>query len=379
MPGPLDGITIIELSAIGPVPFGVMLLADLGADVVRIDRVAAAKGNPGTEASMFGLSRGRRSIAVDLKSEAGRDVVLRLVDGADVFVEGFRPGVVERLGLGPDTVLDRNPRVVYGRMTGWGQTGPLSQTAGHDINYAALAGALHPVGRRDTPPPPPLNYLADFGGGGAYLALGILAALVERAGSGRGQVVDAAMVDGAASLTAFFHGLSHLGMWRDDREANLLDGGSPIYDCYETADGRYVAVGAIEPQFQMALAEGLGFSAEDWWARMADPSALKEALRTVFRTRTRDEWGEHFAGTDACVTPVLTLSEAPSAPENRERGVFVEVDGFPQPAPAPRLSRTPGEVRSGAPGYGAHTDDVLAAAGFDEAELVALREAGTIA
>jgi alpha-methylacyl-CoA racemase len=378
--GPLAGVRIVELAAIGPAPFGVMLLADLGADVIRVDRTGAAQGRPGAEVSMHGLSRNRRSIAVDLKNEAGRDVVRALIDEADVLVEGFRPGVAERLGIGPDVCLDRNPGLVYARMTGWGQDGPFAPRAGHDIDYAAIAGALHPIGRADDSPPPPLNLVADFGGGGTYLAIGVLAALFERARSGHGQVVDAAMVDGAASLTAFFPGLLAMGAWTTDRQANLLDGGAPYYDTYRCADGGFIAVGALEPQFHAELCERLDLDPAEFpqHDRATWPSQ-RERLAAVFATRTRDEWAEHFADSDACVAPVLTLTEAPDHPHVAARDTFVDVDGVPQPAPAPRLSRTPGAVRRGAPTYGAHTDEVLAELGYDADAVTRLREAGAVA
>jgi alpha-methylacyl-CoA racemase len=378
--GPLSGVRIVEMSALGPAPYGVMLLGDLGAEVVRIDRASGGKVQVGFEATMAGLSRNRRSIAVDLKSEAGRDVVLRLIDEADVFVEGWRPGVAERLGLGPDDLRARNPRLVYARTTGWGQDGPLAPTAGHDIGYAAIAGTLHTVGRADQPPPPPVNYLADFGGGGTFLAVGILAALVERGRSGEGQVVDTAMVDGAASQTAFLHGLLAMGGWTDEREANLLDGAAPFYDTYTCADGRFLAVGAIEPQFFAALCEGLdidpaAFPQQD---RATWPEQ-KARIAAIIATRTRDEWAEVFDGTDACVAPVLSLTEAPRHPHNVAREAFVEVDGHAQPAPAPRFSRTPGAVRHPAPRHGADTDAVLADLGLDDEAISALRAAGAVA
>jgi alpha-methylacyl-CoA racemase len=374
--GPLSGVKVVELAAIGPAPFGVMLLADLGADVVRVDRAAAARGEVGMEAMMAGLSRNRRSVAVDLKSDQGRDVVLRLVADADVLVEGFRPGVAERLGIGPADCEEVNPRLVYARMTGWGQQGPLAQRAGHDIDYAAIAGILHTVGRPQDPPPPPVNYLADFGGGGAYLAMGIMAALIERQASGRGQVVDAAMVDGAASLTAFVHGLRAIGAWSDERGTNLLDGGAPYYDTYRCADGRYLALGALESQFFAELCEGLGIS-EDEFPQLDQSSwpEQKKRIAEIVASRTRDEWAEAFEGTDACVAPVLDLAEAPEHPHNVARDAFLEVDGFAQPAPAPRLSRTPGDVRRGAPKPGEHTEEVLGALGLD---VEALRDAGAI-
>lgn len=380
MSGPLSGVRVVEMSALGPAPYGVMLLGDLGADVVRIDRAEGGEVKVGFEATMVGLSRNRRSIAIDLKSEAGRDVVLRLIDDADVFVEGWRPGVAERLGLGPHDLHARNPRLVYARTTGWGQEGPLASTAGHDIDYAAIAGTLHTVGRVDQPPPPPVNYLADFGGGGTFLAIGILAALVERERSGAGQVVDTAMVDGAASQTAFLHGLLAVGGWKDERGANLLDGAAPFYDTYTCADGRYLAVGAIEPQFFAALCAGLEVDPADFpqQDRSSWP-AQKARFAEIIATRTRDEWAEVFAGTDACVSPVLSLTEAPRHPHNEARGAFVDVAGHPQPAPAPRFSRTPGAVRRPAPKHGADTDEVLAELGLDPQAVERLRASGAVA
>jgi len=374
MAGPLTGVRIVEFSAIGPVPLAAMLLADLGADVVRVDRVAAAQGRPGLEIAMLGMARNRTSIAVDLKSPQGAEVIGRLLDGADVVLEGFRPGVMERLGFGPDEATARNPRLIFGRMTGWGQDGPLAQRSGHDINYAAVAGALEAIGPSDGPPTPPLNYIADFGGGALYLALGVVSALYEREQSGLGQVVDAAMVDGTASMTAMLRGMMTLGMWSDQRGSNSLDGSHPFYRCYETSDGKYVAVGAIEPQFWAELQLRLGLSASDWpqydRTKWDDQHAQ---LEVIFRTRTRDDWAHLFADSDACVAPVLSLLEAPQHPANQARGVYVEVDGFMQPAPAPRLSRTPGEVRHGAPMSGEHTDEVLTQLGYTPEELETLR------
>lgn len=380
MPGPLTGIRIVELAAIGPAPYGVMLLADLGAEVLRVDRAAAARGRLGAEASMVGLSRNRRSIGVDLKAAAGVELVHRLVADADVLVEGFRPGVAERLGLGPDELTAADPRLIYARMTGWGQDGPLAPRAGHDLDYAALTGALHTVGRPDEPPPPPVNYLADFGGGGTFLAIGILAALVERASSGRGQVVDAAMVDGVASQTAFLHGLLTLGAWTTDRGANLLDGGAPFYDTYRCADGGFVAVGALEPQFYAELCERLGLRAEDWpqHDRTRWP-ALRAELTERFAARPRDEWAAAFADSDACVAPVLDLREAPDHPHHRARATFVDTFGVTQPAPAPRFSRTAGAIDRPPPRPGEHTDEVLAELGLDEPSIAALRDAGVVA
>jgi alpha-methylacyl-CoA racemase len=371
--GPLEGVRVVELAGIGPAPFGVMLLADLGAEVVLVDRAASAgRGSQGGA-----LSRNRRSIAVDLKSAAGRDVVLRLVETADVLVEGFRPGVAERLGVGPDDCHAVNPALVYGRMTGWGQDGPMAPRAGHDITYAAISGALHPVGRADDSPPPPINYVADFGGGGAYLAIGVLAALLERGRSGRGQIVDAAMVDGAASQTTMLHGMLAAGLWSTERASNLLDGGAPYYDTYVCADGGFLAVGALEPQFFTELCDGLEvdpgelpqFDQANW-------PEQKRRIAEVVALRTRDEWAERFEGTDACVAPVLALDEAPRHPHNVARGTFVEVDGLVQPGAAPRFSRTPGSVQRPAPRVGDHTDEILGELGLDAAEL---RSAGAVA
>jgi alpha-methylacyl-CoA racemase len=378
--GPLTGIRVVELAAIGPVPYGVMLLADLGAEVVRVDRAAAAQGQLGMEATMVGLSRNRRSIGVDLKTDAGREVVLRLLADADVLVEGFRPGVAERLGLGPEVVRGANPRLVYARMTGWGQQGPLAERAGHDIDYAAIAGALHTVGRADEPPPPPVNYLADFGGGGTFLAIGVLAALLERARSGEGQVIDVAMVDGAASQTAFLHGLLAMGAWSTERGSNLLDGGAPYYDTYRCADGRFLAVGALEPQFFAELCATVDLDPTELPQHDRDAwPAQRERLAALFATKPRDEWAAIFAGTDACVAPVLDLAEAPDHPHNVARGAFVDVGGTPQPAPAPRFSRTPGAVHRDPPRPGEHTDEVLGELGLDAEAVAALRADGAVA
>ena len=314
MAGPLAGATVIELAGLGPGPFAAMLLADLGADVVRVDR----PGRPSADARKYAMHRGRRSVAVDLKHPDGREVVLRLVERADALVEGHRPGVTERLGLGPEECSARNPRLVYGRMTGWGQTGPLAQTAGHDIDYIALSGALGACARHGERPVPPVNMIGDFGGGGAFLALGIVAAMWEAQRSGVGQVIDAAMVDGSAVLTTMMHGLLAQGRWRDEAGVNFADTGSPFYDVYECADGRFVGVGAIEGPFYGELLEGLGLSRDELPDRRDEANwpALKERFTAVFRTRSRDEWAEHFARTDACVAPVLTLTEAPGHPHN---------------------------------------------------------------
>ncbi|MEV5848681.1 CaiB/BaiF CoA-transferase family protein [Streptomyces sp. NPDC051985] len=335
--GPLAGVRVLEFAGLAPAPFAAMVLADLGAEVVRVDR-------PGTRADSTDLlARGRGLITVDLKDQDSRDRVAGLVDCADVLIEGFRPGVMERLGLGPDACLRRNPRLVYGRMTGWGQTGPLAPTAGHDINYIALSGALHPIGPAQQPPVPPLNLVGDFGGGGLLLAVGCLAALLERAASGRGQVVDAAMVDGAGLLTTHLHMLMAQGEWTGERGGNLLDGGAPFYRVYRTADGRFLSVGAIEPQFYAQLLAGLGLSDEelpDQMDRERWPE-LEAALGRCIAGRTRDEWEQIFAGTDACVSPVLTPQEAAVHHHQAKREGFTTVAGVTQPAPAPRFDRTP--------------------------------------
>jgi alpha-methylacyl-CoA racemase len=374
--GPLKGLRILEFAGIGPGPFCAMLLADLGAEVVRIER---KEGPPGARVDFTG--RGRRSIALDLKSPAAIETALRLVEQADALIEGFRPGVMERLGLGPDICLGRNPRLVYGRMTGWGQEGPLAQSAGHDMNYIALTGALWAIGRPEERPVPPLNLVGDYGGGGMLLAVGLLAALLHAKGTGQGQVVDAAMVDGAALLMAPIYAAKARGRWQNRRGSNFLDGAAPWYDTYECADGRWLSVGPIEPQFFALLCEKLGLDAKDFPDRM-EPNAwpaLKERLAAIFRTRTRDDWAALFEGTDACVAPVLDLEEAPAHPHNAARGTFAVRDGVVQPAPAPRFSRTPAEIGGPAPLRGEHTEAVLQDFGFAAAEIDALRQAGAIA
>jgi alpha-methylacyl-CoA racemase len=372
--GPLQGMRVVELAGIGPGPFCAMLLADLGAEVLAVDRPAS--GQPGWPAL---FARGRRRVAVDLKHPDGPGVVLDLVAAADALVEGFRPGVAERLGIGPDACLARNPRLVYGRVTGWGQEGPLAGSAGHDIDYIALAGALHPVGPAGGPPVPPVNLLGDFGGGGMLLALGVVAALLEAGRSGQGQVVDAAMVDGAALLTTQLHELLAAGLWTDRRGANLLDGAAPFYTVYETVDGRHLAVGALEPQFYAELLERVGLAAEDLPDQhdRAGWPLLRERLAAVFRTRTRDEWCRLLEGTDACVAPVLSLLETPTHPHNQARATFVDVGGTPQPAPAPRFSRTPCATPTPPPTRG-DDDQTLAAWGLDPEELARLRAAGVV-
>lgn len=375
--GPLTGIRVVELAGLGPAPYACLLLAELGADVLRVDRPGG--GTQLVPPEQDALNRSRPSVAVDLKSPAGRDVVLRLVDAADVLVEGLRPGVTERLGVGPDECRARNPRLVYARMTGWGQDGPLAGRAGHDINYLGLTGALHAIGTAETPVVP-LNIGADFGGGALFLVVGVLAALLERGTSGRGQVVDAAMVDGASSLVTMVYGLLGAGRWQDRRAANLLDGAAPFYGTYPCADGRHVAVGAIEPQFHAQLLAGLGIDTGEHGPQLdvARWPEQRERIAAAFATRTRDEWADAFAGTDACVTPVLGLTEAPQHPHLAARGTFADRDGHPEPAPAPRFSRTPGAVRGGARAPGQDTRTALAAWGFGEDEVAGLLAAGAV-
>jgi alpha-methylacyl-CoA racemase len=376
--GPLQGLRVIELASIGPGPMCGMLLADLGADVVRVDRL---------EPSGLGLAMGqrfdvnarsRRSVAIDLKAPAGRDVVLRLLDGADVLIEGFRPGVLEGLGLGPEVCHARNPRLVIGRMTGFGQEGPLAGAAGHDLNYIALSGALHAIGPRGGKPVPPLNLVGDYGGGALYLAFGLMAALFERQRSGLGQVVDAAMVDGAASLASIFYGLQAGGSWADPRGDNLLDGGAPFYDTYETADGRFVALGALEPKFFAELARRIGLD-ERFVRRQYDRRLwpeMRDVIATLMRARTRDEWCALLEGTDACFAPVLAFEEAPLHAHARAREAFVTLDGVVQPAAAPRFARSQPAPPRPAPAVGEHTASVLAEAGWAADEIAALQAAG---
>ncbi len=353
--GPLAGLKVLEFAGIGPGPFACMLLADLGADVVRVDRTGGAGRLPKDV-----MVRGRRSVSLDLKQPAAIAACLDLVAAADVLVEGFRPGVMERLGLGPEPALARNPKLVYGRMTGWGQAGPLSPTAGHDIDYLAVSGALGAIGLEDKPIPP-LNLVADFGGGAMYLVMGVLAAVLHVKAGGEGQVVDAAMTDGAASLTTMSHGMRAAGMWSDRRASNLLDGGAPFYDTYRCKDGGWIAVGCIEPQFYAAFLQGLGIDPASLPHQMdmSQWPATKARFAEVIATRTREEWEAAFAGADACVAPILSLGEAPAHPHNVAREAFIELDGVVQPAPAPRFSKTPGAVRWGVPLPGAHTDEVL--------------------
>jgi alpha-methylacyl-CoA racemase len=365
--GPLAGLRVLELAGIGPGPFCAMMLADQGATVLRIDR-PGVRGTSSRQPGHELLNRGRQSAVLDLKHPRAIDALLRLVEAADVLLEGFRPGVTERLGVGPDICLRRNPRLVYARMTGWGQHGPLAGAAGHDIGYIARAGALHGLGRAGGPPQFPANLLGDFGGGGMLMAYGICAALVERATSGQGQVVDAAIVDGVASLLAMPLMFMAQGIWRDERGVNLLDGGVPWYDVYETADGKWVAVGALEPQFYAALLAGLGLtSAPD----RGDPQnwpELRGLISARFKDRARDEWTADFAGSDACVEPVLSVTEAAGDPHLTARETYVSRDGMVQPSPAPRFSRTPGRLPEPAPVPGQHTTEALTAWGLADAE-----------
>ncbi|HEY3607207.1 MAG TPA: CaiB/BaiF CoA-transferase family protein [Pseudonocardiaceae bacterium] len=371
--GPLAELRVVEMAGLAPGPFACTILADLGADVIRVDRATPGADVPTVPGDP--LTRSRRSIGVDVKAPAGLALVRRLVDRADVFVEGYRPGVAERMGLGPDECLARNPRLIYGRMTGWGQDGPMATAAGHDINYIAIAGALDAIGRPGEPPVPPLNLVGDFGGGGLLLAMGVLAALYERAGSGRGQVVDASMVDGAALLTTQLHGLHAAGMWANGRGANILDGGAPFYDTYRASDGRHVAVGAIEQRFWADLLRVLDLDADTLPDRSNPDNwpAVRELLAARIATRTRDEWATLAAGTDACLTPVLSPWEAPAHPHNVARRTFVSVGGVVQPAPAPKFTRTPAARPTPPSPAGGDTDAVLTELGLTAAEISALK------
>ena len=386
MSGPLAGIRVIEFAGLGPAPFCAMMLSDMGANVVRIDRPVPTghdetRPRSGMTAMTEGiLCRGRRSIALDLKSPDGVETALGMIANADALIEGFRPGVMERLGLGPEPCLQRNRRLVYGRLTGWGQDGPCAMTAGHDLNYIALAGALAPLGRRALPPAPPLNLVGDFGGGGMLMAFGLLAALIESGRSGQGQVVDAAIIDGAAYQMTMMYELLGRGFWVEERESNPNDGGSHFYEVYETADGEYVAIAAMEPKFYAELLQRIGLAAADLpeqWDRAGWPAASRR-LAEVFRGRTRDEWCRLLEGTDACFTPVLRMSEAPEHPHNVERDAYLTVDGVVQPAPAPRFSRTPGGVVRGASRAGEHSEEILAEFGFTKERITELLASGVV-
>jgi alpha-methylacyl-CoA racemase len=378
--GPLAGVKVVEMAGIGPAPFCAMLLSDMGAEVLRVDRTAEADlGMAGDPAKNL-LNRGRRSAAIDLKRPEGIAAVKRLVARADALLEGFRPGVMERLGLGPDECLAANPRLVYGRMTGWGQDGPIAHAAGHDINYIALSGVLHAVGRHGGPPVPPLNLVGDFGGGGMYLAFGVVCGLLEAGRSGKGQVVDVSMVDGSASLSTAVYGLKALGLWSEERGDNLLDSGAPWYDVYETKDGKWVSIGSLEKRFYAELMRLTGLAADNppkQWDRSGWPE-LRRRLTAIFKQKTRDEWCATMEGSDVCFAPVLSYSEAPRHPHNVARRTFVEVDGIEQPAPAPRFSRTPPAIQGPPAKPGEHTEEALADWGFAADEIALLRKAGAL-
>jgi alpha-methylacyl-CoA racemase len=374
--GPLTGIRVVEMAGIGPGPFTAMMLSDLGAEVIRVDRLS----HKGTGHRANVLNRGRKSIAVDLKNPRGVETTLRLIEQADVVLEGFRPGVMERLGLGPEKCLSVNPRLIFGRMTGWGQTGPLSQAAGHDINYISIAGALGAMGYADRPPAPPLNLVGDFGGGAMYLLTGILAALVERATSGQGQIIDAAMTDGTASLLSPFFGLMAMNMWTTDRFSNRLDGGAFYYGSYECSDGKYISIGSLEPQFYALLLEKAEITDPEFQEQLDEAAwpAKREKLNQLFKTRTRQQWCDIMEGTDVCFAPVLDLKEAPTHPHNIDRKTFVELEDVVQPAPAPRFSRTQGEIQGPAAMAGEHTREVLSAWNFTDQEIGELQASGAI-
>ncbi len=373
--GPLSGLKVIEFAGIGPGPFCGMLLSDLGADVVRIDRKGQGRSSPADI-----TSRGRRSIGLDLKNPAAIETCLKLMEGADAVFEGFRPGVMERLGLGPEVALKRNPKLVYGRMTGWGQTGPYANAAGHDMNYIAITGALHAIGTGDKPIPP-LNLVGDFGGGALYLAFGLLAGVLNARATGEGQVIDCAMSDGAASLMAMFYGFKASGTWKDERRANLLDGGAHFYDTYQCADGKWISIGSIEPQFYALLLEKTGINDPAFAAQM-DRGAwndLRDKLAHVIAQKTQAEWCEIMDATDVCFAPVLDLDAAPKHPHNVARQTFVELGGVVQPAPAPRFSATPGEIQGPPPAIGAHDREALSDWGFSTAAIDELKAAGALA
>ena len=375
--GPLKGLKIIEMAGIGPGPFCGMVLADLGAKIIRVDRASAI----GTGSKQDAANRGKKSIAVDLKSEEGVEVVLKLVETADAIFEGFRPGVMERLGLGPDVCSKRNERIVFGRMTGWGQEGPLANAAGHDINYISLTGALAAIGRPGSPPVPPLNLIGDFGGGGMLLALGLVAALLEAKESKKGQVVDAAMTDGSALLMTMIYTMQSSGVWKTSMGSNLLDGGSHFYDTYECKDGKFISLGSIEPQFYALLCQIAELDESIFGNQMSRDSwpEKKEAIKKIILDKTRDEWCELMEGTDVCFAPVLDMSEAPKHPHNIERKTFIDLEGVTQPAPAPRFSRTEPEVVSSPSIVGEHTDEVLTSIGFSDEDISALKTSGAVA
>ena len=375
--GPLIGYTVLELAGIGPAPMGGMILADMGAEVIRIERVGAYSPKLSCDVSF----RGKKSVVLNLKDAAGIETLLRMVENADVLIDPYRPGVCEKLGIGPDVCMARNPKLVFARMTGWGQEGPLAKAAGHDINYISITGALYATGRKGQRPVPPLNIVGDMGGGGMLLVSGVLAALLESHNSGKGQVIDAAMVDGAAQLMWMFHGFQSAGLWdHSDREQNMLDGAAHFYDSYECADGEYVAIGSIEPQFYALLMEKLGVDPEEYKDQHNQDQwpEMKAKLSAVFKTKTQAEWCAIMEGTDVCFAPVLSFMDAPQHPANIAREVYIEVDGVTQPAPAPRFSRTPSQVRHGSHEIGEDTDSVLSDMGFETREILQLKEAGSI-
>jgi alpha-methylacyl-CoA racemase len=378
MAGPLQGIRVIEMAGIGPGPFTAMLLADMGADVIRVDRVSAPGG---ADQTLDVLNRGRPSIGVDLKNPDGVETVLRLVQSADALIEGFRPGVMERLGLGPDVCAARNPKLVYGRMTGWGQDGPMALAAGHDINYISLAGVLNNFMRTGSRPVPPLNLVGDFGGGGMFLAFGVVCGILEASRSGQGQVVDAAMVDGASVLMTMMYAFMAQGLWQDDPGTNILDTGAHFYEVYETSDGKFISVGSIESQFYAELLKRVGLEGEElpWQMDRSQWPAMKERFAALFKTKTRDEWCALLEGSDACFAPVLSMSEAHTHPHIAARKTFVEKDGVLQPAPAPRFSRTSPQLDRGPSKPGADTDEALQAWGFSPDDIAKLRQASAIA
>ena len=378
--GPLVGYKVIELAGIGPNPMCAMMLADMGAEVVRVDRLSDSGLGIKVDPKYSLLNRGRCSIAVDLKQPEGIALVLDLVAQADALIEGFRPGVTERLGIGPEACLARNPKLVYGRVTGWGQTGSLAKAAGHDINYIALTGAAYAIGRGDQPPSPPLNLVGDFGGGGMLLALGVVAALLEAQKSGKGQVVDAAMTDGAAALMTALYGLHGSGYWTDERQANILDGGAHFYNAYETSDGKFISIASIEAKFYQEFLERTGYADEGHAAHgdRTQWAGNREQMAAMFRSKTQAEWCEILEGTDVCFAPILSLTDAPHHPHNVERGTFVDRDGVMQPAPAPRFSRTPSAIQRSPSADGADTDDVLQRWGFSAEAIGTLRNGRVI-
>lgn len=378
MSGALSGIKVVELAAIGPVPFAAMILADMGAEIIRIDRLPA--GDAAETSLPSSENRGRKSLSMDLKRQGSSEALLQVIESADVLLEGFRPGVMEKLGLGPDKCLARNPRLIYGRMTGWGQTGTLSRTAGHDINYIAITGALNAMGSPTRPPDPPLNLVGDYGGGAMLLLVGVLAALEERHRSGQGQVIDAAMSDGAALLMSPFYAMTAQGDWQDSRGANFLDGAAHYYGTYECSDKRFIALGAIEPQFYRALMQKLELDTaglEDQTNPATWPDQ-RERLEAVFKTRTRAEWSVLLEGIDACFAPVLSMSEAPRHPHNVSRQTFIERAGVHVPAPAPRFSRTPSQLAEDAPQVGQHSQAILEAAGLPTGDIESLVGQGAV-